>query len=1248
MKSVSRGKELCWGCYNDILRRDDAESGDEYLEAHTSTFPLDTSADDPGYDGTSMSTHDMNDLRMDDWRSFVAEVRGESDDPLQLPEQIKKIILAAPNKLGAFANRISEGVRPVLGRSSRQRDLLPLPFCHMSAEDKPVFAAQLRRQWDPSKGKARSSWLWLIILALNFGHCISANSTSTAHFFGPATPAQARSLGLLEKYAEGYIDENPDRLSKPCWRTELKRKRVDYSGDEVALAEKLTLKQIQPGLPPRGVAASIEAASLAEGETLRCLLDPSLVLKSEGELPARIPSSRIWATDHDYYEIVSFLWNIGMLVIIDEHDIPVRRNRMILNGLFGVVKPKDLPIKIGELLLPILRLIFNLIPSNTCQHMMPGDVAHLPSWMQWQLVRLLESEIMLWTSADKRFFFYVFKNPPVWHRWFVLSKQVPGACIGKPAGLYWVATCSIGMGWIQAVTLIEHLYRNLVRRVEGPINPRLGAFCAPPSSLQDKAELVRSRAVPVGPCAEDDNFWEIYIDDFDEAEIFQAEDLEKFEGSSSPELLTVIAAGEAWNAPGHADKDDRRSRDCKRLGIRVLGPLGYLVAPQGYCNENIDLSFDTLSMPLASRKLMQVLLGRWCRLQQLRKATAFTFDESWKFVGKRWRKRGINSRVAEEVLLAMCLAPLYRCDLKLRISPEVTISDASMTGGAVLRSQGLTRMGLQTLLSSAKVKLPPFVEQFILASAFDGIGGAMRAVELNELPVAAYLSSETHKPSSRVVKAAWPQVIELGDISKITLSKLREVARRFPRLTKGLKIGGFPCVELSALKAGALGLGGESGLFYEQIRFFKLLDEAFPCVDWEECYENVSSMKQYWEQRISDHLNLTPTFLCGSNISHNRRPRLLWHTWELQGGWHEISPIRNGRCTPPLTAERGPIERWIEPGSSWPGAEEVDALPTFTKHIPRKRPPRDPAGLSNTDAEGRAAWAADQFAVPPYQHNKRYKMLRPSGKLELPGPRERERLLGFLEDHTLPAVASGFAKRQPGATYSIRQSQLGNTFNTEYMAWLLSHMFVAWGWRDKVIKIEDLSTRAGPPFSVGLEESVSRAEVQRQFEALGPMRGFCPEQSLVLSFIRGAEHRGSDVRLSAGTICNPDCWPRHSIDPRLWRWGTVLAFPFHHPGHISELELRVGLAMLQWRLRAARNVGSCYFHLYDSAVCIAVSTKHRSSSHQLNLILKRMSCLELAGCVHGFFGYVRSELNPADKPSRRKWTKWRPSNDLPP
>jgi hypothetical protein len=58
-------------------------------------------------------------------------------------------------------------------------------------------------------------------------------------------------------------------------------------------------------------------------------------------------------------------------------------------------------------------------------------------------------------------------------------------------------------------------------------------------------------------------------------------------------------------------------------------------------------------------------------------------------------------------------------------------------------------------------------------------------------------------------------------------------------------------------------------------------------------------------------------------------------------------------------------------------------------------------------------------------------------------------------------------------------------------------------------------------------------------------------------------------------------------------------------------------------------------HLVDSQVVAAIVTKGRSSSRKLQPILKRWMAVVVAADVYPLIGYVVSEDNPADEPSRR-------------
>ena len=144
------------------------------------------------------------------------------------------------------------------------------------------------------------------------------------------------------------------------------------------------------------------------------------------------------------------------------------------------------------------------------------------------------------------------------------------------------------------------------------------------------------------------------------------------------------------------------------------------------------------------------------------------------------------------------------------------------------------------------------------------------------------------------------------------------------------------------------------------------------------------------------------------------------------------------------------------------------------------------------------------------------------------------------------------------------------------------------------------------------------------------------EQGLVLEHMRSVSSKGRNVRLSSGSLFHPSGWPRVPVDTRLWRWRTVVQFSWKEAAHINELELRAFLSAFRWRPRSGQAFGCRFLHLLDSAVSIAVLTKHRSSSIRLNRVARKVDALELGSGCQGWFGFCRSSQNPADAPSRQK------------
>ena len=140
-------------------------------------------------------------------------------------------------------------------------------------------------------------------------------------------------------------------------------------------------------------------------------------------------------------------------------------------------------------------------------------------------------------------------------------------------------------------------------------------------------------------------------------------------------------------------------------------------------------------------------------------------------------------------------------------------------------------------------------------------------------------------------------------------------------------------------------------------------------------------------------------------------------------------------------------------------------------------------------------------------------------------------------------------------------------------------------------------------------------------------------KEMTRQFYRTASYRGSDVRLATGVLQSPDLWPRRTVDPSWWKWRVVLAYRCCG-SHINVLEMRAAVAALRWRCRSRGQLRVRFGHLLDSQVCISVITKGRSSSQQLRFELRRFNALMLASSNQGAYVYVRTDLNPADAPSR--------------
>jgi hypothetical protein len=100
------------------------------------------------------------------------------------------------------------------------------------------------------------------------------------------------------------------------------------------------------------------------------------------------------------------------------------------------------------------------------------------------------------------------------------------------------------------------------------------------------------------------------------------------------------------------------------------------------------------------------------------------------------------------------------------------------------------------------------------------------------------------------------------------------------------------------------------------------------------------------------------------------------------------------------------------------------------------------------------------------------------------------------------------------------------------------------------------------------------------------------------------------------------------------RWSIILSHRWRAWEHINALELRAVLLSLHWLLSFPSSHLSRVYLLVDSMVAFFTLWKGRSSSPKLLLVLRKISALLLASGVMLLPGWIPSEVNPADAPSR--------------
>lgn len=181
----------------------------------------------------------------------------------------------------------------------------------------------------------------------------------------------------------------------------------------------------------------------------------------------------------------------------------------------------------------------------------------------------------------------------------------------------------------------------------------------------------------------------------------------------------------------------------------------------------------------------------------------------------------------------------------------------------------------------------------VVLSLFDGIGCGLLALEKSGIKVDAYYASEIEQNAICVAQKNYPQIIEIGDVTKISYKDgvLYTPKKEYNIGHVDLLCGGSPCTNFSSIGYANGMVSGDTEILsleqYLELKDQKVVFDGQSYLFWEYCrllqevkptyflLENVV-MANKWEKVITEALGVQPIKINSSVVSAQNRPRLYW------------------------------------------------------------------------------------------------------------------------------------------------------------------------------------------------------------------------------------------------------------------------------------------------------------------------------------------------------------------------------------
>ena len=936
----------------------------------------------------------------------------------------------------------------------RQRGILPLPCLDDSKEAvRQVLESgeykRLAGSWSQKKnlghGKVHREmrkqglliWHFLVVTALNFLWCgMKAGGRVCVR---AATAAQKSAHDRIWQAVRIFVDdvsEVKEKLVKAPsydeWSEKLEGVRVSYHGEIIPKAQDLTLDQILPGLPPEGYGGCVQLVDLCDGIVKEKLMKPESCLLEGEELPVKLPTPKVMASEEEWNLIAGALYKRGLVRPVE--SVARVDDQPVLNGAFGVPKPGK-QLEDGR---DVLRLIMDFRAVNSVMKIIEGDVRTLTGAPSLQHIVMPPNTLLRISADDLVAAFYLFGLPKAWSQLMAFNMPVKWHSLGIDRdGTTMIGACVLPMGWSSAVGLMQHAHRRLALR-----DPLCGG-----AGLLPGCEIRKDEEFPALEC-DGDAAWSLYLDDLTILELLGEKAAKSVEGLPAVEQKRLRAAYSHWGIPVSKEKALERVRSAEKLGAVLDGERGLLRCSTKRSMETLSLGASLMRREFPLKKSVQVYAGKEVHSLQFRRPMFSILAELWKEIAKESSTCRMGAKVIGEMLLLGCLQAMKFTDLKAALSEVVTASDACESGGGTVYANRLSARGL-TEVVAIEEKVEEIKRDFLeidskqtilVIDFFAGIGGLSRALQMAEIEVHTLVIVEKDPDCRRLHRRRWPGCKIFSDIVTLTKDQLAKMMDAVSGITGVIAGGGSPCQGLSKLSAFREGLDDpRSALFYHLVERLKWVqDLAVERGIWSIRFcENVLGDEEQVKE-MSARLAMEPIETCASDISWVRRPRLYWNSAQLDD--HPSFAREGGKLAEKIRfeGEKEDLKEVLEKGWGWPGAELNPQLrlPTFTRAIPRRRPPPRPAGIERCSEGTLEKWRENEMMFPPYTFGPEYLIREEdSNRTRVVNANEREKLMGYTQGYTLALFKKAPKDVEEEKKQEIeRMAAIGNSFHAPMVA----------------------------------------------------------------------------------------------------------------------------------------------------------------------------------------------------------------------